>query len=367
MNLAGGLPCLTLLLATAAFAADLETGTVIASDGAQFFRNTIPQVARLANNQLMTVWSASAKSGGGSKVYLSFSEDQGKTWNAPRLVMSDATKSMADPNILVDGRKVFVYSSKVSMPNRIDKSWTIAIRSEDNGATWGEPTEVPIPRQYVVGKQHNGIVLRDGTYLMGIAWDKWPEMGMSAGGEGGMDLTAGALVSRDGLRWTLHGALHATYEKLTPGGTLGLCEPSIVELENGEVLMILRSGATHHYESRSNDGGLTWSYPVPSSLPGHNTPTALIRLRQSPKEIVAVWNNSPLTRYPLSTALSSDGGRTWSAPRILANSDGQQVSYPGIAQTADGTLVAVWQQALPGGGRDIRFARFTRDWILLGK
>jgi hypothetical protein len=239
------------------------------------------------------------------------------------------------------------------------------IRSEDDGASWSQPTEIVIPRQYIAGKQHNGIKLRDGTYMVGIAWDKWPEMGMNARTEGEMDLTTGVLISKDGIKWTLHGAVHAfVVDKLTPGGTNGLCEPSLVELNNGEVLMILRSGGTHHYESRSRDSGLTWSEPKPSSLPGHNTPTALFRVQQNPQEIIAVWNSSPLTRFPLSSAISADGGKTWSTPKIIARTESLQVSYPGITQVPDGTFVAVWQQALPDGGRDIRWARFTREWLL---
>jgi predicted neuraminidase len=360
--------CLFLVLSVGAFAAGFEEGAVVRSDGADFYRNTIPQIALLGNGQLFAVWSATPKKAAPGKVYGAFSDDNGKSWSAPRLLMSDASKLMADPNILVDGNRVLVFSTKVNLPNRIDKSWTIVTRSEDNGVTWSGLTEIAIPRQYVSGKQHNGIVLRDGTYMIGIAWDKWPEMSMAARTEGEMDLTAGVLLSKDGGKsWTLHGALHATYEKLTPNGTSGLCEPSFVELENGELFMLLRSGATHHYESRSRDGGLTWSTPKPSPLPGHNTPAALLRLRDNPADIVAVWNNSPLTRYPLSVARSDNGGKTWSAPRIIAKTDGLQVSYPGIAQASDGTLVAVWQQALPDGGRDIRYARFTPGWIVTGK
>jgi hypothetical protein len=236
------------------------------------------------------------------------------------VLIEDPVKMDGDPNILVDGKRVLVFSTRVFVPNQINKSWTMMIRSEDDGQTWSKPTEIPIPRQYIAGKQHNGIKLRDGTYMFGIAWDKWPEMGLSARTEGEMDLTAGVMLSKDAVRWTLHGAVHTFVEKLTPGGTNGLCEPSLVELENGEVLMILRSGDTFHYESRSRDGGLTWSAPVRSSLPGHNTPTA--------------------------------------------KTEGLQVSYPGITQAADGTFVAVWQQALPDGGRDVRWARFTREWVL---
>ena len=31
---------------------------------------------------------------------------------------------------------------------------------------------------------------------------------------------------------------------------------------------------------------------------------------------------------------------------------------------AGGTFVALWQQQLPEGGRDIRWARFNRPWVL---
>jgi predicted neuraminidase len=353
-----------LLTAVVSAAAGFETGAVIRSDGGQFHHNTIPQVARLGNGQLLAVWGARGKDRKPGMVYGAFSKDDARTWSAPQLLFSDAEKTYGDPNILVDGNRVFVFATLVNSPNKIDKSWTMMIRSEDNGATWSKISELVIPRQYTPGKQHNGIVLRDGTYMLGISWDKWPETGMAARTEGEMNLVSGVLLSKDGRKWTLHGAIHTYVEKITPGGTNGLCEPSIVELDNGEVLMILRSGDSYHYESRSRDGGLTWSPPVRSPLPGHNTPTALWRLSQSPNDIVAVWNSSPLTRYPLSTALSADGGKTWSSPKIIARTEGLQVSYPGLTQATDGTIIAVWQQGLPDGGRDIRWARYTREWIL---
>ena len=130
-------------------------------------------------------------------------------------------------------------------------------------------------------------------------------------------------------------------EKVTPHSTNGLAEPSIVQLADGEILMLLRSGGSRHYEARSRDGGITWTPPTPSALIGHNTPTALWRLDNSNNEIAAVWNNSPINRFPLCVALSSDGGRTWSAPRILATTKGPQVSYPGLTQANDGTIVAI--------------------------
>lgn len=352
------------LLAASSLASAQETGTVVKSDGASFFRNTIPQIGRLGDGRLFVVFGAFGKGDSNGRVYGTFSSDGAKTWSEPRLLIDDPKFMDGDPNMLIDGNTVFVYATRVRIPNDIRKAWTFMVKSTDNGATWSQPTEIFIPRQYTPGKQHNGIRLRDGSYAMGIAWDLWAEKGMAARTEGEMDLASGILLSTDGEHWTLHGDIYApTVDKVRPSHTNGLCEPSIVQLADGELLMILRSGSTSHYEARSRDGGLTWSKPKPSTLSGSNTPTALWRIEGQTNEVVAVWNSNPLQRWPLVAALSADGGRKWSKPRSLANS-GRQVSYPGVTQTREGDLVAVWQEALADGGREIRYAKFTRDWLL---
>lgn len=350
--------------ASLAAAAGLESGAVIASDGGGFHRNTIPQVARLGDGRLLCVFSSYAKDDGNGRIMGAFSSDGGKTWSKPQLLIDDPAKNDGDPNILVDGNRGWVYGSRVNIPNRIDKLWTYMVHSKDNGNHWTRPEQIAIPRQYTPGKQHNAIRMRDGSYAMGISWDLWAEIGMAARTEGEMVLASGLLKSVDGVRWTLHGNLTVFVPKQTPHSTNGLCEPSIVELANGDLLMFLRSGTSRHWESRSSDGGVTWSEPKPGPLVGHNTPAALWRLEQNPAEIVAVWNHSPLHRFPLSTALSADGGKTFPRPRILANPTGYQASYPGLTQASDGTIVVVWQQQLQDGGRDIRWARFSKEWLL---
>ena len=342
----------------------LETGPVVRSDGGEFNQNTIPQVATLGDGSLFAVWGARTKGDGNGKIYGTFSKDGAKTWTAPKLLIDDPKFNDGDPNILVDGNKVWVFGTRVRIPNDIKKAWTTVVRSTDNGSTWTQPQEVFVPRQYTPGKQHNGIKLRDGTYAVGISWDLWAEKGMNARTEGEMNLASGVLLSADGEHWTLHGEVYAqTPDKVRPGFTNGLCEPSIVQFPDGEILMILRSGGPRHYEARSRDGGHTWSVPVPSSLVGANTPTALFLNRTKPDEVVAVWNSNPLNRWPLVTALSADRGKTWSTPRILAN-PGRQVSYPGLTQLSTGQFVAVWQEDDGKGGRDIRYGKFTREWLL---
>jgi hypothetical protein len=101
--------------------------------------------------------------------------------------------------------------------------------------------------------------------------------------------------SRDGGRtWSEPRTLIAT-----PGnGTGGVCEPALVELDNGELYMLMRTGTSRLYEARSRDRGRTWTKPRPSPLTGFNTPMALWRLDQNPKEVIVIpgctWSLSPV-------------------------------------------------------------------------
>lgn len=332
-----------------------------------------PVIGRTSTGKLITAWS---QSGGGlrfARVMGSVSADNGKTWGKPFKIIDNDGLSDGDPSMLVDGEKVFVYSSSVVPPNTITKIYTYAAVSEDDGKTWTKPVEIESEYNYLVGKRHLGSKLKDGTLIMPGGFDRWAQFGpVPARTEGEMDLVSGVMRSTDGINWTPYFNLHTVAQKVTPFGTNGLGEPAVVELNNGELYVLLRSGTDKMYEARSTDGGKTWTEPQPSELSGHNIPASLWRLDQKPEEIIVIWNNSPLERHPLSVAISGDGGRTWSTPKNVADITGVQkfyhdlqISYPGITQGTDGNFVAVWMEQLPDKkGRAIRWARFNREWVL---
>jgi hypothetical protein len=349
------------------FVAAAATGRVAA--GAEAFERlavashiksmTTPCMSRLEDGRLFLVWTT-----GGDAVVGAFSTN-GRTWSTPVTLIATATGHDFDPSIVVSGKRILVTSTNANFSQGIHASTTNCVRSDDNGRTWCPRYEIPMNHRYSCGKCHQGIRLRSGTLLMGYSWDVKCEQGQALQGEGAMQLLAGVMISTDnGLTWTNGGDTDAKYRHISEGAVSGTDEPAIVELDDGSIYMLMRTGTDHLYQARSTDRGKTWTGIGPSPLRGSNAPAALCRFQAGPRRgILCVWDNA-MERFPLCAAVSFDAGKTWSKPKDIAGpTGGRQASYPSCDQAADGTLVAVWQQDAPSGW-DVRCARFSLDWLL---
>ena len=342
----------------------LEQGVVAPVTAGQVW-NCLPNIARLGNGDLLAVWSVSDKVWSLKlQIMASRSTDGGRTWSAGTYLAGQPKNTNCDASLLVDGDRAMLFWSLVRNPNRIEKLETWKMVSADFGHTWSKPEQVPMPRKYAGTQSRTSLTLRDGRLVLPYAWDIWIEQGMVPKTEGEMNLKASLLTSSDhGETWHSGGDVYVEAPKTTPFSTSGACEPGIVELADGSLYMLVRTGTSHAWESRSRDGGKTWTEARPSPLKAHNTNVALRRL-QGTADVVAVWNNSPRNRWPLVVALSRDGCQTWSQPHELAGQPGLEASYASLTQLDDGTVVVVWQQDLPKNQtREIRFARFNRAWI----
>lgn len=70
-------------------------------------------------------------------------------------------------------------------------------------------------------------------------------------------------------------------------------EPTVVELSDGTLWMLLRTSTNNHYEAFSTDGGETWTSPTPSRFYGTITMPTLHRLEDG--RILLLWcNTTPL-------------------------------------------------------------------------
>ena len=125
------------------------------------------------------------------------------------------------------------------------------------------------------------------------------------------------------------------------------------------------------YFSDSNDDGLTWSIPKPTSLPNNDAGIEAYRLKTG--AIIMAFNSHKGTRQPrspLTVALSYDNGLTWPYQRNIQIHDDDnnthigEYSYPSLIQSFwsgnddnDIHLVYTYDR------ETIKYVRFNEKWI----
>jgi predicted neuraminidase len=160
------------------------------------------------------------------------------------------------------------------------------------------------------------VVLEDGALLVPFANENFN--------------LAAMMITRDG---------GATWTTSAPVPTLGLIQPSVVDLGGGHLAAFFRDarGLGIIARSDSRDGGLTWSEAVPSGLPNPSGGIEAIRLASG--RLAMVYNNhTGRERDRLAISISDDGGRSWPWTRQIADAPGQRFDYPSIIQARDGRL-----------------------------
>jgi sialidase-1 len=360
--------CLT--AAAGPLAAQMPPKKVVISSNGEYPRSNYPSIARLADGRLLCVYTAGTDSATGSTAVIAakFSDDHGRSWGKPVILIDSNPELNFDASIIVVGDRVIVSSATVPATHFqfISTSRAVAVRSEDNGRTWSDPYEIPMQQRYVSGMINNGVALDNDTVLFAYSWDAVLEQQDKVGSEGAQDYRCGVMVSKDGgMTWSPGPHLAITASK-TSGRTHainGIDEPAIIELADRSLYMLFRTGADRLYESRSYDRGASWTQPAPSSLTSHNAPASLCRIDGDKPGVLVVWCNSPTNRWPLSVAASYDNAQTWTVPRTLVEIPGTRSAYPGCVQAADGKVVVVWQQEFTDKGPEIHSVRFDLSWL----
>jgi hypothetical protein len=163
-------------------------------------------------------------------------------------------------------------------------------------------------------------------------------------------------------------------------------EPSVVEIEPGQLIMLCRTRNGFLARSYSEDDALTWSNP--ELVKELTDPCAGFGMKKIPTtgDLLTVFCKNPhapalyggekqpdikvgeLTiplgrvRAPLTAAVSKDDGQTWGRFRdITSDSEGVygDYGYPGITWIENGEVALVNYHSLDG----IRLARIGVDWF----
>jgi hypothetical protein len=164
----------------------------------------------------------------------------------------------------------------------------------------------------------------------------------------------------------------------TNGNCYGAVEPTLIELRDGRVWMLIRTEAGFLYESYSNDGA-EWSPAQTSRFHSSHSPAYLLRLKDG--RLVNFWNNCEAAprvgkdgvytgRDALHAAISADDGQTWRGFREVyrdatrhgspPKSGDRGTAYPHATETSDGKILLVSGQ---GNERRRRFL-IDPDWLM---
>ena len=345
--------------------------------------NHASNMVELPNGDLLCVWFAGT-SEGISDVNIAMSRllaDEAR-WSQPVWVSEDSSRSEQNPLLFLapDGRLWLFYTaqetrgcSREEWQRRVaageaeggyTMQWTAVIRcriSEDGGHTWG-PVQIFSEQPGSFCRQPM-VVLSNGDWLFPMYYS------LKAAGHGD-DYSVMRISEDQGQTW----------QEYPVPESRGRVHASVVELSEGRLAAFFRSRAADRiYVSRSTDYGRTWTVPERTLLPNNNASIQASKLQSGNLAIIfnqfsgsddpnqTVW---PRRRYPVTVALSADGGETWPYMRHVDTGDdfcgeenvhlNRRCGYPCLLQSRDGAIHIGYSYR---GRQCIKHVRISEDWI----
>jgi len=353
--------------------------------GADYHQN--PQFYQHPDGELIVTWGAYDfdECSPNCVLLYSTSRDRGITWSDPQVFIADFSGGSIDHLLrlrLRDGQTLmFVQQARHII--EVDEKTRVATvganyfrsrtqatlrRSGDGGRTFDRGENfvggLPLPGGEWYGSVDCALQLRSGRVLAAFMFmdPRRVDFSRTAQGYAAMHFTVMCHLSDDGGRtWRPGGEIVAD----TLRGTM---EVQIVETEPNKLFALFRTSGGFLYQSRSEDGGETWSVSTPSTLGAPEAMARMIRLQSG--NLLVVWNNVSSTeqspRYPLAATLSRDGGRTWGEPKIIATETGaNQLSNHGVIQLDDGRVLLgiSHYRAVTPMTSDFDLAIFDEKWL----
>ncbi len=253
-------------------------------------------------------YSTCGEDHGTARICACFSNDEGNTWSAPRIMIEkdEDAQNIMSPSLvtLADGTVGIFYLRKQFMEDGGLTCMPCFRRSTDNAETWSEECRCPIPAGYYCGINDGAIVTRAGRLLWPISYHG-ERYFVNGGGWTKPVNEMQVLYSDDGGEtWDI---LPGTVRSPFASTSGNLAEPGIYEQEDGTLWMWMRTGLGHQYDTLSHDGGRTW-LPLEPNL-RFTSPDSPMRVKPVGNGLTAAVFN-PVPFHCVST-----GMELWSSPK----------------------------------------------------
>ncbi len=225
--------------------------------------------------------------------------------------------------------------------------------SEDYGETWSEDVIVPVSAPHGPTMMHDGSLLYVGSPHNAAAYNKCTGKEETYPAWGAISVTE----SRDGgVTWAKKSDIPMPQEYLGfPGGHVFYCEPHVVQLQSGMLIAVMRrddntefmrrSEMEYVYISYSQNGGASWTVPVPvRNADGETVIGSPPHVMETKEGAVVISYSRRVAPCGIRAVVSFDGGYTFGEEIILGqnwNPEDSDLGYPATAQLADGSLITV--------------------------
>ncbi len=320
-----------------------------------YFRYRIPALTVTTQGTVLAFCEARRHNGHDEDeidIVLRRSVDEGQSWGAPQIVVSDGSRTCGNPCPVVDrvtGAALLLFCK--------DNQEVFLTRSEDDGQHWSTPVEITDAVKertwsYLGTGPGHGIQLQSGRLLI-PAWvdeSPGPATWRNPPATWGKVQSSIAFLSDD------HGQSWRPSAKLTTDAS-DECEA--VECSDGVVYMNLRSrqGRRCRAVAWSHDGGEQWSaVEYDPTLPELSCQGSIVRYDAG--RVLLAHPSHREQRSHLTVRLSDDECRTWPVARIL---EPAFAAYSDLAVTAKGHILCFYETA---DYQQLVMARFDLTWLV---
>ncbi|MFJ6658218.1 exo-alpha-sialidase [Streptomyces sp. NPDC091377] len=305
------------------------------------------------------------------------STDGGRTWGPLRIVSEGAGDTHGNPSPIVDRETGRILLLQTRNPGRTDSaSCEIPCQrkpylqySDDDGRTWSAPRDLSGQIQppdwnswYATGPVHGVQISRGphaGRLVLGVNTETWDGGRVSA--------NHAALIHSDngGADWRV-GATDSW--PIAADGTFGQ-KPSELTLEERSDGSLLVSGREqdgthlgHRTQAVSTDGGTTFTGPF-EGVPDLYAPQVQGALLPLGDRMLLASPADPDRRRTMMIRSSYDGGRTWDSVDRGTVVSRDWAGYSDLADLGGGAVGLLYEGGTADARDEIRFARFTEDWL----
>lgn len=340
----------------------------------------IPAIVRSAKGTLLAFAEGRVLNCGDAAdidIVVKRSTDGGRTWGPLQVVTEGAGDTHGNPAPVVDRETGRILLAETYNTGRTDSAScqipcdrTPHLQySDDDGLTWSEPRDLSdeiLPAHwnswYATGPVH-GIQLTRGKHagrlVFGVNTETWNGTRVSAN-------HAALIVSDDGGEHWRIGATDSW--PIADDGTFRQkpSELTLTERQDGSVFVSGReqdgTDLGHRTQTVSSDGGDSFDSPF-RTLPDFYTPQVQASSLRLGNRLLLACPGDPDRRRTMMIRSSYDGGRTWDSVDRGTVVTTDWSGYSDMVGIGADTVGLMYEGGAVDARDEIRFARFTEDWL----